>query len=463
MSFIHHSSFILHPYLMSHTVTLFEHEYTDGFGWTGREYAALESLRRAAGAEVLRATVRGGRRELQAAQYVGVVRLGARTVQVLPKIYRARAARDDKERATEATRNLLYLLAYAGRLPVREHELAALLRAGADWFEILTRLFATHLRAEWQRGAHRHYQTVEDELPVLKGQWRIAAQLRHPLRRHVFSVAYDEFTADNALNRVFRFVVERLWHWTRDGGNRRLLGELREWLDEVTLVPRLTAAAAAPALLTRLSQRFTPLLNLARLFLSGGALQLAAGDLDTFAFVFDMNQLFESFIINFIRRHRAEVLPPTLAACDLLAQTRGATRYLAHDARGHEVFQLKPDLAFQQAGTFPLLLDAKYKRLDPADRRLGIAPADIYQIHAYAYRYDCPRILLLYPQTADMPAPLRAHFTLKDGRKMISAATVNLRVDLSTMQARRELMNELQDLLAQTTLQGEHDADTDSY
>src|SRR2546421_2022260 len=193
----------------SQIITVFEHEDTD-FDWSDRECAMLERLRRATGAEVLRATVRGGRRKLQAAQYVGVVRLGARTVQVLPKIYSANAARADKERAKEATRNLLYLLAYAGHLSVREHELASLMRAGTDWFEILTRLFATHLRAEWQRGAQRHYQMIEDESPVLKGKWRIAEQLRHPLRRHIFSVAYDEFTANTALNRVFRYVVERL-------------------------------------------------------------------------------------------------------------------------------------------------------------------------------------------------------------------------------------------------------------
>src|SRR5205085_2240053 len=368
-----------------HITTIFEHEYTDGFGWSDEECATLERLRRATGAEVLRATVRAGRRELQAAQYVGVVRLRRRTVQVLPKIYRADATPDERERARAATSNLLQLLTYAGQLPVREHALAPLLRAGADWFEILTRLFATHLREEWQRGAHKHYQMIEDELPILKGKWRIAEQLRRPLRQHVFAVAYDEFTADTALNRIFRFVVERLWHWTRDGGNRRLLDELRQWLDEVTLLPRLTAADAAPMLLTRLNQRFAPLLNLARLFLSGSAVQLSAGDLDTFAFVFDMNQLFESFIINFIRRHRAEVLPPTLASCDLLAQTRGATRYLARNIRGREVFQLKPDLAFRQADTaqqkdaFPLLLDAKYKRLDAADARLGISQTDFYQ------------------------------------------------------------------------------------
>jgi len=58
----------------------------------------------------------------------------------------------------EATSNLLYMPAYAGQLPVKEHELAPLLREGRDWFEILTRLFATHLMEEWQRGVLRNYE-----------------------------------------------------------------------------------------------------------------------------------------------------------------------------------------------------------------------------------------------------------------------------------------------------------------
>lgn len=138
--------------------------------------------------------MRRGEKRIQAAQHVGVIRLGGRTVQVLPKIYQTSETADEKLKAKEATANLLRMLAYAGELQVREHELASLLRQTDDWFEILTRLFATHLREEWQRGAHRTYETIEDELPVLKGKWRIADQLRQPMRRHIFSVSYDEFT-----------------------------------------------------------------------------------------------------------------------------------------------------------------------------------------------------------------------------------------------------------------------------
>jgi len=77
---------------MPGSLTLFEHEYTNGFDWSDRELGMLDRLNRSVGTEVLTATVRGGRKELKAAQHVGVLRLGNRTGQVLPKIYREHVA-----------------------------------------------------------------------------------------------------------------------------------------------------------------------------------------------------------------------------------------------------------------------------------------------------------------------------------------------------------------------------------
>jgi 5-methylcytosine-specific restriction enzyme subunit McrC len=71
-------------------------------------------MRNALGAEVLRSTVRNGRKVIQAAQHVGIIRLGSRTIQVLPKIYRSEETAEEATRAREATHNLFYLPPYAG-------------------------------------------------------------------------------------------------------------------------------------------------------------------------------------------------------------------------------------------------------------------------------------------------------------------------------------------------------------
>ena len=424
-------------------ITFFEHEMKP-FEWTDHDLSALEGLNRSLDTEVLHATVRGRQRMLKARQMVGVVRLGNRTIQILPKIYRSRG--EEQKQIQEATRNLLYLLAYAGRLSVREHDVAPLLRRNLDWFELLTHLFASNLLEEWQRGAYRGYQIIEEESHVLKGKLRVVDQIRRPGRKHRFDVRYDEFTADNQLNRVFRFVVERLWYLSHNAGNRRLLGELRHWMDDVTLLPSVVASEASPALLSRLNQRYKPLLNLARLFLSGSALQMAADRLTTFAFVFDMNALFERFLVNFIRHHRRNILPPELQDCDLLPQSRRAPLYLAQTEH-RLVFQLRPDLVFRSGDTFPLLLDAKYKRLTEANTKLGVTQSDFYQMHAYAGRYDCPRVLLIYPQTSEMSESLYRRFVLEHSKQIIVAATVDMRRELRLGSERQHLIDELKHVI----------------
>ena len=439
----------LDPSLMTRPLTLFEHE-SKNFEWTERDWTVIDRINTALGTDVLQLGMKHSEKRIRASQHVGVIRLKGRTIQVLPKIYQAQEQEDEKLKAKEATANLLRMLNYAGELQVREHELANLLRQTDDWFEILTRLFATHMREEWQRGAHRTYEVVEDELPVLKGKWRIADQLRRPERSATFSVSFDEFTADNKLNRIFRYVVERLSHLTRDNDNRQILNEVRQWMNEVTLVPNVVLQDTNPSQLTRLTERYRPLLNLARLFLDGGALRTTPGDLLTFAFVFDMNLLFEKFIAGFIHRHASDILPETFRRYDLLSQSRGERRFLAK-RESRSVFQTKPDLAFRAGTQFPLLIDTKYKCLDKQDRTLGVSHQDFYQMHAYAHRYNCDRVVLLYPQTRDTTAPLKACFKLEDCEKLIEAASINICVDLASTTGRAELIGELKQLFPTET------------
>lgn len=312
--------------------------------------------------------------------------------------------------------------------------MTTLLHQHLDWFEILSRLFATHLTEEWRHGAYRSYQETENEQPVLKGRWRITEQLRHPERKHLFAVTFDDFAADNPLNRILRFVVERLWKTTRDTETYRLLDRLRQWMDEVRLLPTVPVVDAKAFPITRMNQRYAPLLELACLFLDGSGLHLSEGNRASFAFTLDMNQLFERFLVNFIHRHRRELLPPELCDCDLLPQSQGTPRYLASRESHTPVFRLKPDLVFRKKAmhTFPLILDAKYKRLEGTEGTSGVSREDFYQMYAYAHRFRSPYVLLLYPQTAELIVPLYTRFALTGYESEIIAATVDLRGDLSS-------------------------------
>lgn len=416
--------------------TLLEHERLP-FAWDDADLRALTHVNRTVGTEIMQATSHRGQRVLKAGSHVGMVRIGRHTFQILPKLDYG------PHTAASATRNLLYMLEMAGNFPVRPHEMAPFLQRGRDWFEILTHLFARDLMVQWQRGSHHHYQVVEETAVRLKGKWQISRQMRYPARQHLFDIAYDEYTADNPLNRVLRYVVELLWQQTGDSENRRLLGTLRHWLADITLLPHVAPQMAAPTLINRLNRRYEPLLNLARLFLQTSTLELSAGRLTSFAFVFDMNQLFEAFIISLLQK-RPSLLPTALHGCSLHPQGRGHTRFLAETAVGQRVFRLKPDLLLRRDDHYPLLLDTKYKILGGKDLKLGVSSADFYQMFAYSQRYECPHVLLLYPQGK---RPLRQRFILPDNKGVISVATVNLRRDLRGQSGRLALLNELRDIL----------------
>jgi 5-methylcytosine-specific restriction enzyme subunit McrC len=169
-------------------------------------------------------------------------------------------------------------------------------------------------------------------------------------------------------------------------------------------------------------------------------LQLSSGNFQTFAFALDMNMLFEEFVISFIDRHRHEILPTELQDCELLPQSSGAVRHLARTSNQQPVFQLKPDLVIRQKSSFPLIMDTKYKRLKEGDRKLGVSQADFYQMYAYAQRYKCSNVLLIYPQVVGM-SELRARFAIEGG--MITAATIDLCGDLSKQEERDKLIKRL--------------------
>jgi 5-methylcytosine-specific restriction enzyme subunit McrC len=66
---------------------------------------------------------------------------------------------------------------------------------------------------------------------------------------------------------------------------------------------------------------------------------------------------------------------------------------------------------------------------------------------AYAQRYQCPRVLLLYPQTAALSAAVCQSYTL-EGEQVIVAATVDLCQDLGRKVEQQRLKDRLHSLVA---------------
>ncbi len=207
-------------------------------------------------------------------------------------------------------RNLLVMLSVACDLPLRAQDTAYLHTESGSWLEILTRLFALELHRQYKTGVPHEYIHIEDRLPVIRGRWLVSEQVsRHSHDHSRFDVSYDEFSPDTLLNQTFALTVGILQRITQDATNRRLLLDLHDWLSECTPRLEMVPNYLSRIHFSRLNERFQPAYNLARLFWQQQLVQLSKGDYSVFAFVFDMNILFQDFVSKVMQRYEKRILP----------------------------------------------------------------------------------------------------------------------------------------------------------
>lgn len=327
----------------------------------------------------------GARNTLVARNFVGVIHMGAYQVEVLPKI----EAEEHRVR-----QNLLQMVATTLNLKLHGGELGHLDRANQSILEVLIRLYCDLLWEAVHKGMVCRYESRQDNLVVLRGRLNVAQQLRHNLARpDRLHCTFDEFTQDNPLNRALKAALRVLFRLARTEPSSKSLAELLFCFDEVADVP-VSAIRWEQVTTDRLSERYAPLIRMARLFIEGATPDLTAGTGDGFAVLFDMNQLFEEYVGRQVQRIAAEQR--------LTAQLQGPKRHLAMRDSGSSCFELRPDIVLMEASNHLAVIDTKWKRLKTNGTREEISASDLYQMFAYAKQYQVPSVILLYPHHREM-------------------------------------------------------------
>jgi 5-methylcytosine-specific restriction enzyme subunit McrC len=324
---------------------------------------------------------------LRARQMVGVLAGRGCSLEILPKVDPAAA---DEEAATGRVR-LVHMLDVALGLGLSVGERSAMAHGAESLLEIFISLFADRLLAEARRGLPRLYRAQADDLRALRGRLDVVRQFTvHAVRPDRLACRFDALDADVPLMQVMKACVLRVARHARSAATQRKLAELRFLLADVGDV----APAGLPwrqVRIDRSSRRWRALLDLARLLLCGRWQQTHAETLapEGMTLLFPMHELFERYVAVQLRR--------ALADTGLEVVAQGGFEYCLGPWRDGapvvgDSHPTRPDILIKDAGRVVAVLDTKWKRLDK-----GLAPADLYQMMAYARLYACSRLILVYP------------------------------------------------------------------
>ena len=311
-----------------------------------------------------------GHWQVSARNYVGSVLVDGMQVLVRPKI---------------PLRNLFLLLEVGLREEDWRDE-AALYEKSLDLLPALVSFFARAAETTLARGLYHSYQERRDRLVALRGRVDMDRQLARPGVVIPTACRFTEFTADLIENSYLKAAVS---HSLRVAGvqpadRHRLMRHLVT-LEDVNDVRHLPADYDRVTF-SRLNEHYRPALRLAQLVLANLTLQDTLGEVEASSFMLDMNELFERFVTERLRR----ALRGRLNVKDQDGSHLDERRTVA----------IRPDLVFRSAGSDRFVADIKYKLTDDS---AGGRNADLYQILAYTTALDLPEGMLIYCLDADDP------------------------------------------------------------
>lgn len=360
---------------------------------------------------------------IKLAQYCGIVRLQTCVLEVLPKI----GMEDTRSKEEiEHARGVLLTMLHGARLTVTASGLAPQQTVRAPLLDIFIEAFLNSALEQARRGLLCRYVSHHDDLTVIRGRFHTHGHVRKNLvRPHLLHCEYDEFTPDNPYNRAIRTTLDTCRTWIRHNATQRL------WLETharyANIAPtRISSADVAQLPRNRTTRRYATVLTWCEWLLSMASPSLSTGLTQAPGLLFDMNKLFEAFVGNQVE---------TESGTAFLVHRQGPVEPLAA-MDGTEAFPLKPDLTVWHAapdGTpthLSRILDAKWKRLNPHMENCGVAQADIYQLLAYAIRYQCSQLELVYPT----PSSIVDAFTLPIFRIAVDpSAQSDIQIQIRTM------------------------------
>jgi 5-methylcytosine-specific restriction enzyme subunit McrC len=383
----------------SRYVTAYEHrslqvgEHPNTETLTSGEATLLDRL-----GEQRPAFVKRGHQSIRLTQYCGVVSLGRRILEILPKV-------DDAAPPEDCRSLMLRLLRQSMTSPLFTHLSAGQNLRRAPLLEIFIAAFFDSTATIVRGGLLRQYQEHEDDLFVMRGRVNSSRQFTvHINRPDRIACRYDDLTADNIFNRLLKAGLRAVRPWIKSADlNRR-------WVELMAVFAEVGDSGADSRGLKRLvfdrqAVRYRTSIEWVRWILNLLSPALRAGESSAPALLFDMNVLFQSAIAAILRRQAPQGL-------ELYAQE--SSRHLATilDA-GKQAFSLRPDLIASRGGKILAIGDTKWKRVGVSSSgHLMPDEADMYQMHAYAVSYGCNDLALIYPWHAGLAGSKDTTFVL---------------------------------------------------
>ncbi len=276
---------------------------------------------------------------------------------------------------------LINMLKTLKNSPFKKSQISSLQIAKMPLLEVFITMFLDEFDSVYKKGLMRSYVSSEENRTFLKGKLLFNEHIKSNLiHKERFFTSSDEFVLDIAPNRLIKSTLNFLK--SKTSLNKFKIIKAMQMLDEVEFSKNYEKDFSFK--ISRHFDYYENILSWCKVFLQNQSFAPYKGKNEAFALLFPMEKLFENYVAYMFK----------LANPSENIKTQSSGKYLI-SKNDEKCFMLKPDLYIENK----MILDTKWKIPDDNEdeKKHGISQSDLYQMFAYANKYEIKEIYLIYP------------------------------------------------------------------
>ena len=353
--------------------------------------------------------------------YVGFIKLSTVSIEILPKIDINSSDYDGSRKA------LLNMLNKSGIVKFNYSSLSMLNIYDMNLNEIFSLIFARTLQKQLSKGAYLEYINIEENTKSLKGRILVKDHIKNISRgsSDVFC-KFEEFSINNKLNQIFNTCIYKIVRNVKNSETIKILSHMQVVFSEVDYIDT-SNKENLDYKFTRLNSRFEESFLLAKMILGSYSSIGNKGSDKSFAILFEMNDVYERYITNLLRRNLDKYI---------IHSQHNKYKLLRNENTDKDIFSLIPDIVIEVDNKERLIIDTKWKRINESRNRHGVKREDLYQMYAYLTRYKYVKSsILLYPSAHEDNKDdfLESWYLENDKEKKIRIYTIDLYNEANTI------------------------------